>query len=198
MVTFHLLVTFGDVVVFFHCVNIFIQLAKSCCHCLGEKYFPAWECHRAMFPPFIPSVVLASCWREDAEVCCCPGLGCFHSCLSLCQGWARLVCAPGGRFMIRSRSTRAACTVATHQEALVVSRQWGNSSVHWEWKEMCLAPRLMEGSIVQPWPGSPLKTKTGGWTVGESSLIVVGYPDTEFFRRGRRPYSLSVWSLYLF
>lgn len=120
-------------------------------------------------------------WGASAGACLC---------VRTEPGWC---VAPEGRFMIQSRSTRAGCTVAAHQEAVVVCRQWDSRSVHWEWKEMCLAPWLMEGSKVQPWPGSPLKTK-----VWESSLTVVGCLDTESFLRARRPYSLSVWSLYLF
>lgn len=126
-------------------------------------------------------------------MCWSLGLGCFPSFLSVCvraePGWCGVT---GGRFIIQGRmhssSSSGGCGGV---------QQWGNSSVHWEWKEMCLAPRLMEGSKVQPWPGCSFKTKTVWWKVGESSLPIVSYPDTESFQRGRRPCSLSAWSVYL-
>lgn len=192
-VTFHSLLTFGDVVGFFHYVTIFIQLANSCCHCQVRNISHPEDVTEDCLLLFIPSFVIASCWREDAEVCCSLGLGCFHRCLSLCQGWARLACGSRGRLAMQSG--------APGQDALwqLIRRLWwcpgsGVTAVS-TGNDRDVPCSLADGrfkSAALTW--FPLKTSN--WTVGESSLTVVGYPDTESFQRGRRPiFSISVISV---
>lgn len=145
---------------------------------------------------FIPSFVIASCWRGMQR---CAALLAWDASTDACvcvraePGWCVV---QRGRFAMQSRSTRAGCTMAAHQEAVVVSRHWGNSSVPWEWIEMCLAPWLMEGSKVQPWPGSPLKPETEQW--GSHLWLLWASLILNPFREAGGQYSLSVWSLYLF
>lgn len=136
-VSFHSLLTFGDVVGFF---IVWPYLSSWLIPAIAQakKHLPAWECHRGLSPPFYTQLCDSFLWKGGCRDVLLSWLGVLPQMPVSMSGWARLVCGSRGRFAMQSRSTRAGCTMAAHQEAVVVSRQWGNSSVHWEWQRCAL------------------------------------------------------------
>lgn len=193
-VPFHSLLTFGDVVGFFivwpylssWLIPVIAQ-AKN----ISQPENVTEDCLLL----FIPSFVIASCGREDAEMCCSLGLGCFHRCLSPCQGEPGWCVVPEAGLQCRAG--------APGQDALwqLIRRLWwcpgsGVTAVS-TGNDRDVPCSLTNGrfkSAALTW--FPLKPETEQW--GSHLWLLWAALILNPFREAEGLYSLSVWSLYLF